>query len=61
MDENQPYVTRLISLKLPVKTLIELKVMCIIMNKTMSSFIRGAIQDKIKTLKEMKDEKNKWV
>ena len=61
MHEEIPVETRLITFKIPVKTLIELKVMCIIMNKTMSAFIRGAIQEKILTLKEKKDEKNKWV
>lgn len=60
MDEDHNEHTKMISLYISPKSFIEMKVMCLIMNKSMSAFIRSAIQEKMKTLKETKDQKNKW-
>lgn len=41
---------------IPEKLKIELKVMCILTKKTMSTFIRTAIQEKIKLVKQDKNK-----
>ena len=42
---------------LPMKLKLELKIMCAMTNKRMSDFIRIAIQDKIKSVKDSPPQK----
>jgi len=45
-------------IKIPSSLHDQIKIMCVLTHKTMSDFIRIAVQDKIKELKTGKDEKN---
>jgi len=48
-----------INIRIPKKAFVELKIMCILTNRTLSSFLRTAIREKIIQIKEQqKNDRN---